>query len=79
MTSRFSDVPMGVPMPPICDANVMGISSFDGDVLERSATAVRIGIINTTCGVLFMNALTTAVTIEHHAHRQHRTDAARRG
>ena len=61
ITSRFSDVPMGVPMPPTCEAKVIGMSSFDGAVFDFSATAVRIGIMRTTCGVLFMKALSTPV------------------
>jgi hypothetical protein len=59
----LSEVPIGVPIPPICDANVIGISTFAGDIPELTAAVVRIGIINTTKGVLFMNALMLATRI----------------
>jgi hypothetical protein len=61
MMRRFRLVPIGVSMPPNCAENVIGISVFDADVPARIATLIRIGIIMTTCGVLFMNALMSAV------------------
>ena len=61
MTSRFKLVPIGVRIPPSCAENVIGISVLEAEVPERIATLIRIGIIITTCGVLFMNALMIAV------------------
>ena len=61
MTSRFRLVPIGVSIPPSCAENVIGISVFEAEVPARIATLIRIGIIITTCGVLFMNALMIAV------------------
>gem|GEM_PF-4240662 len=59
ITSRLSEVPIGVCMPPIWEANVIGMRTLDGDMPERSAALVRIGIISTTSGVLLVNALMT--------------------
>ena len=71
-------MPIGVSMPPSCAENVIGISVFEADVPARIATLIRIGIIITTCGVLFMNALMIAVLSEHAEHRAVRAHVPQR-
>lgn len=60
-THNLSDVPIGVVVPPIWETNVMGINRFEGAEPERVATADSSEVMSTTCDVLFMNALITAV------------------
>ncbi len=51
-----------MPLPPISVAKPIGISVAEAGVLVRTAMFIRIGSSMTTMGVLFMNALNTAVT-----------------
>ena len=60
-TSRFVDVPMVVAMPPTMLAKPIGISVPDGDIPVLTATPISMGSINTTIGVLLINALRKAV------------------
>ncbi len=53
---------MMVPLPPIRVAKPMGISVAEAGALVCAARLIRIGSSMTTMGVLFMNALSTAVT-----------------
>jgi len=59
-TSRLVDVPIVVDMPPMIVARPIGIITPDTGNLERSDAPTRIGMSNTTIGVLFMKALRIA-------------------
>ena len=59
-TSKLVDVPIVVDMPPTIVASPIGSMTPDTGNLARSDAPTRIGINNTTIGVLFMNALSIA-------------------
>ena len=59
-TSKLVDVPIVVDMPPTIVAKPIGIMTPETGNFARSDAPTRIGMSNTTIGVLFMNALSTA-------------------
>ena len=65
-------MPIVVDMPPMMVARPIGIMTPDTGNLERSDAPTRIGMSNTTIGVLFMNALRIAPATSVASEREHR-------
>jgi hypothetical protein len=60
-TTKFVDVPMSVHVPPKIELNDNGMNNCADEILHFLLHFCTMGIMIATTGVLFKNALTTAI------------------